>query len=127
MAPRSPIRPTQRCRPAASASSSGAMPTRSPWTASPSRPQTKPAISVVVLLTRRAFLGAAAGFVVGAATATGSALRRNPDDQRIRLGDLTLLVRADPWQLSVLGPDGQLLWSEAPDEPLGFRLRSGQV
>ena len=79
-------------------------------------------------LTRRVFVGTLLAAVGGVATASHEWLeRRGPDDQRISLGDLTLLVRAEPWQVSVLGPEGQVLWTEAPDEPLGFRRRSGEV
>jgi alpha-D-xyloside xylohydrolase len=79
-------------------------------------------------LRRRAFIGVLAGLLAGAATATGYAtLRRRPEDQHVRLGDFTLAIRSEPWQLRLLGPDGRLLLAEAPDEPLGLRLRSGQV
>jgi alpha-glucosidase (family GH31 glycosyl hydrolase) len=81
-----------------------------------------------ILLSRRAFIGVLAGALAGVATATGSVtLRRRPEDQHVRLGDLTLAISSEPWQLRLLGPDGQLLWAEAPDEPLGFRLGSGEV
>src|SRR5215208_7093501 len=46
-------------------------------------------------------------------------------DQAIALGELTLRISADPWQLSVLDPDGAVLWEETPDEPLGFATSDG--
>src|SRR5581483_2546252 len=52
--------------------------------------------------------------------------RAPPADQRFRLGDLTLLVSADPWGLTLLGAAGETLWSEAPDQTLGFRTPDGQ-
>lgn len=80
-----------------------------------------------MLLSRRAFIGVLGGVLAGAATTSGAVFSRPPEDQRINLGELTLLVASDPWRLSLLGPTGDLVWSEAPDEPLGVRLRSGQV
>jgi alpha-glucosidase (family GH31 glycosyl hydrolase) len=80
------------------------------------------------LLRRRAFLGVVGALLAGAATATGYAtLRRRPEDQHVRLGDFTLVVRSEPWQLRLLDPAGQPLLAEAPDEPLGVRLSAGQV
>src|SRR5579864_984423 len=82
-------------------------------------------------LTRRAFLafGAVAlGAVGGLAGIAGAASSRDrPDDQRIALGGLTLLVSSDPWQLTLLGPDGQALWQEAPDQTLAYRTVDGQL
>jgi alpha-glucosidase (family GH31 glycosyl hydrolase) len=80
------------------------------------------------LLRRRAFIGVLGGLLAGAATATGYAtLRRRPEDQHVRLGEFTLAVRSEPWQIRLLDPAGQALLVEAPDEPLGVRLISGQV
>jgi alpha-glucosidase (family GH31 glycosyl hydrolase) len=81
-------------------------------------------------LTRRAFLafGAVAiGAVGGLAGIAGAAIRERPPDQRVSLGDFTLLVRADPWRLSLLGPDGATLWEEAEGQLLGFRTPDGQI
>src|SRR5438105_3589092 len=81
-------------------------------------------------LTRRAFLALGAialGAVGGLAGIAGAASNRDhPADQRISLGDLTLIARADPWRLSLLGPQGETLWDEADDEPLGYRTVDGQ-
>src|SRR5207302_3252383 len=49
----------------------------------------------------------ALGAVGGLASVVGAATRERPTDQRIRLGELTLFVRADPWRLSLLGPAGE--------------------
>lgn len=82
-------------------------------------------------LTRRAFLalGAVAlGAVGGLAGIAGAAPSRDrPGDQRVALGNLTLLVSADPWRLALLGPDGQPLWDEAPEQTIGYRTTDGQV
>jgi alpha-D-xyloside xylohydrolase len=82
-------------------------------------------------LTRRAFLalGAVALGAVGglAGIAGASPSRDRPGDQRVTLGNLTLLIAADPWRLSLVGPDGQTLWEEAPDQTLGYRTADGQV
>ena len=81
-------------------------------------------------VTRRAFLalGAVAiGAVGGLAGIAGAAIRVRPTDQRVALGDLTLVMRANPWHLSLLGPDGVTLWDEPPDQPLGFKTFDGQV
>src|SRR5438105_282827 len=81
-------------------------------------------------LTRRAFLALGAvtiGAIGGLAGIAGAATRERPNDQRVSLGDLTLVVRADPWRLSLLGPDGVTLWEESEDAPLGFRTLDGQI
>lgn len=82
-------------------------------------------------MTRRAFLAfgaVAVGAVGGLAAIAGAASSRDrPGDQRIALGGLTLLVSSDPWQLTLLGPDGQTLWQEAPDQTLAYRTVDGQV
>jgi alpha-D-xyloside xylohydrolase len=48
-----------------------------------------------------------------------------PDDQRVFLGELSLLVRSDPWQLVLLDPDGNAIWTEAPDQTVGFQTIDG--
>jgi alpha-glucosidase (family GH31 glycosyl hydrolase) len=81
-------------------------------------------------ITRRAFLvlGAAAIGAVGGvavsvrATSSGS----RPGDQRLALGDLTLVVRADPWRLLLLDPNGQTLLDEG-DQTLGYRTADGNT
>src|SRR5437868_5175028 len=77
-------------------------------------------------LNRRSLLVlAGGGLLVGAASASASVFAsRRQTDQTLRLGELTLLVRSDPWQLSLLDPAGAPLWSEAADQPLGFRARA---
>ncbi len=44
---------------------------------------------------------------------------------RIPLGELTLQVGEDPWSLRVLDPAGAVVWQEADDQPVGFRLADG--
>src|SRR5438132_8692294 len=82
-------------------------------------------------LTRRAFLmfGALAiGAVGGLAGIAGAATNRDrPTDQRFALGDLTLVARADPWRLSLLGPGEETLWDEADEQPVGYRTVDGQI
>ena len=82
-------------------------------------------------LTRRAFLAigaVAVGTVGGLAGIMGASSREQPAaDQRIPLGDLTLVVRADPWRLSLLGPSGQVVWDEAADQTLGYQTVGGQM
>lgn len=82
-------------------------------------------------LTRRAFLalGAVAIGAVGglAGIAGASSNRDRPGDQRVDLGGLTLVVRADPWRLSLLDAAGVTLWDEAADQPLGYRTVDGQT
>jgi alpha-D-xyloside xylohydrolase len=82
-------------------------------------------------LTRRAFLvlGAVALGAVGglAGIAGASPSRERPADQRVSLGNLTLLIAADPWRLSLVAPDGQTLWEEAPDQTIGYRTADGQL
>jgi len=81
-------------------------------------------------LTRRAVLalGAAAlGALGGLAGLAGASSRDRPGNQRITLGDLTLVIGADPWRLSLLGPAADTLWAEAADQTLGYRTADGQV
>ena len=82
-------------------------------------------------LTRRAFLalGAVALGAVGglAGIAVAQPSRDRPGDQRIAIGTFTLNVSADPWRMTLLGPDGQSLWEEAPDQTLGYRTADGRV
>src|SRR5438094_7121281 len=115
---------------AAPGSSSAATTTKSLSTASPSKPRTEPDGRVVQPLTRRAFLtlGAVAlGAVGGLAGVVGAATRERPVDARVRLGELTLLVRADPWRLSLLGPAGETLWDEPADQSLAYQTADGQI
>ncbi|HEY1246594.1 MAG TPA: hypothetical protein VGF29_17350, partial [Hyphomicrobiaceae bacterium] len=81
------------------------------------------------LLTRRAFLavgavavGAAAGLKRIAGTASG---RERPGDQQIMLGGLTLVVRADPWRMSLLDSNGQTLWDEVDGQTIGYTTTDG--
>jgi alpha-glucosidase (family GH31 glycosyl hydrolase) len=81
-------------------------------------------------LSRRAFLALGAitlGAVGGLAGVAGASTPRRPVDQRVRLGDLTLIVRADPWGLSLLDPTGSVVWDEATDETLNFQTVDGQT
>jgi len=47
------------------------------------------------------------------------------DDKSFRLGELTMQVHADPWQLRLMDPGGAVLWEEAADQTLGFRTKDG--
>jgi alpha-glucosidase (family GH31 glycosyl hydrolase) len=82
-------------------------------------------------LTRRAFLalGAVAlGAVGGLAVIAGAAPNRErPGDQQITLGGLTLVVRSDPWRLSLLDPNGKTLWDEAADQTISYRTTAGDL
>src|SRR4051812_38020986 len=82
-------------------------------------------------LTRRALLalGAVAlGAVGGLAGIAGAAPNRDrPGDQQVALGGLTLVVRADPWRLSLLDPNGQTLWDEADDQTISYTSTAGDV
>src|SRR5690242_15206773 len=82
-------------------------------------------------LTRRAFLACGAvalGAGGGLAGIAGAASNQGrPNDQRLPLGDLTVLVEADPWRVSLLGPLGETIWEEAPDLTVGYRTLDGQV
>jgi alpha-D-xyloside xylohydrolase len=81
-------------------------------------------------LTRRAFLALGAvglGAIAGLADLAGAASRDRPSDQRITLGDLTLLLEADPWRLSLVGPAQETLWEEVAGETLGYRTQDGQI
>jgi alpha-glucosidase (family GH31 glycosyl hydrolase) len=81
-------------------------------------------------LTRRALLALGAlalGAVGGLAGIAGAAVRERPTDQRIRLGDLVLLVRADPWRLSLLGPAGEVVWEEPADQTIAYRTTDGKT
>ncbi|HEX8967005.1 MAG TPA: hypothetical protein VF937_03935, partial [Chloroflexota bacterium] len=82
------------------------------------------------VITRRAFLvlGAVAiGAMAGLAGIAGARQAERPTDQRIPLGDLTLVARGDPWGMSLLGPSGETLWDEAADQTVGYRTVDGQV
>jgi alpha-D-xyloside xylohydrolase len=81
-------------------------------------------------LSRRAFLvlaGAAVGAIAGLAEMTGGSRPPRPTDQRISLGELTLVVQADPWRLSLHGPSGDVVWDEAADETLGYQTVDGHT
>jgi alpha-glucosidase (family GH31 glycosyl hydrolase) len=84
---------------------------------------------VIEPLTRRAFLALGA-VALGAFGGLGGmarvASRERPADQRLKFGDLTLVVRSDPWQLSILGPSGATLFDESADQTLGFRTTDGR-
>lgn len=72
-------------------------------------------------------MGAAAlGALGGVAGFARSASNERPVDQRLTFGDLTLVVRADPWRMSLLGPDGMPLWDEVADQTLGYRTTDGR-
>jgi alpha-D-xyloside xylohydrolase len=83
---------------------------------------TRPLTRRTLLLFGAATLGAIAG-VAGLAGA--SSTRAKPADQRFVLGDLALLVDADPWRLSLESPSGDVLWAEAADQTVGFTLADG--
>ena len=83
-------------------------------------------------LTRRALLRAtaAAACAVGGVASVArlaNATATPPADQRATLGNLTLVARANPWQLSLLDPNGQTLWDEDLNQPLGYMTQDGQV
>ncbi len=81
-------------------------------------------------LSRRAVLVLAAlavGTTAGLARKAGVSSQQPPIDQRIGLGDLTLVVQADPWHLSVHGPSGEIVWDEAPDETLNYTTVDGHT
>lgn len=82
-------------------------------------------------LTRRAFLALGAVAIGAAAGLAGiaGALTRDSRvvDRRVPLGDLTLLVRADPWRLSLLGPADEVVWDEPADQTLGYQTADGQM
>ncbi len=82
-------------------------------------------------LTRRALLalGAVAlGAVGGLAGIAGAAPNRDrPGDQQVALGGLTLVVRADPWRMSLLDPNGQTLWDEADDQTISYTTTAGEL
>ena len=46
-------------------------------------------------------------------------------DQTLALGELLVQVGADPWHLSLHGPDGSLVWEEASGTTLGVRAPDG--
>jgi len=82
-------------------------------------------------LTRRGFLalgavaiGAAAGLKRIAGTASG---RERPGDQQVALGGLTLMVRSDPWRMSLLDPTGQTLWDEVDGQTISYTTDGGDV
>jgi len=86
-------------------------------------------------LTRRALLraSAAAACAIGGAASIARLASATPTppevatDQRVTLGNLTLIVRASPWQLSLLDPNGQTLWDEDLNQTLGYTTPDGQV
>jgi alpha-glucosidase (family GH31 glycosyl hydrolase) len=81
-------------------------------------------------LTRRALLALGAvtlGTIGGLANIVGAVSRERPSNQRIPLGDLVLVARADPWRLTLLDPLGQVVWDEAPDQTLGYQTDAGQT
>ena len=81
-------------------------------------------------LNRRALLalgGVAVGTIAGLAQVTGGSRPPRPTDQRISVGELTLIVQADPWRLSLYGPSGEVIWDEAADETLGYQTQDGQT
>jgi alpha-glucosidase (family GH31 glycosyl hydrolase) len=43
-------------------------------------------------------------------------------DRSFRVGAMTLRVHVNPWRMSLLDPAGRLVWEEAWDYPLGFRM-----
>jgi alpha-D-xyloside xylohydrolase len=49
-----------------------------------------------------------------------------PAPQRLPLGDLSLEVKADPWQMRLLAPTGATLWEEAPGAGAGYQASSGE-
>src|SRR3954463_15566259 len=76
------------------------------------------------------FLGMGAVFVgalVGVANVTGAISRARPADQTHALGELTLEARADPWQMTLRGPSGEVLWQESLDQTLSYRTAEGQT
>ncbi len=81
-------------------------------------------------LRRRAFLAlsaAAVGSVAGLAGIGRVLITARAADQTVRLGDLTLVVAADPWRMQLLGPGGETVWQEAVDQTLSFRTPEGQT
>src|SRR5215472_17461432 len=84
-------------------------------------------------LTRRAFLAlgavglGAVGSLAGIAVARQNRPADRPGDEQVSLGGLTLVVKANPWRLSLLGPDGQALGDEGPDQTIGYRTADGQL
>ncbi len=81
-------------------------------------------------LSRRAFLAMSAvavGAMTGLASAGSAVSRARPADQTVPLGELTLVVRSDPWRMSLTGPAGELLWQEPLDQTLSFRTTDGQA
>ena len=74
------------------------------------------------------FLGMGAVFVgalAGVANVTGAISRARPADQAHTLGELTLVVRADPWQMTLRAPNGEVLWQESLDQTLSYRTTEG--
>ncbi len=77
-------------------------------------------------VSRRAFLLAGAGIAAAAAgLLTPFGRVAEPADQVVQLGDLALAVGANPWRLSLRGPDGRLVWQEPLDGTLELRTRDG--
>jgi alpha-glucosidase (family GH31 glycosyl hydrolase) len=81
-------------------------------------------------VSRRVFLllgASAAGAIGGLVEITGGSRQQRPADQRISLGELMLVVQADPWHLSLRGPSGEVIWDEAADETLGYQTLDGHT
>src|SRR6266851_6379283 len=81
-------------------------------------------------VSRRAFLvlgGAALGAIAGLAEITGGSRQQRPEEQRISLGEMTLVVQADPWRMSLRGPSGEVVWDEAADDTLGYQTLDGHT
>ncbi|HET6318023.1 MAG TPA: hypothetical protein VFG86_16335, partial [Chloroflexota bacterium] len=81
-------------------------------------------------LTRRAFLAltaVAVGGALGVAGATGVISRAPMTDQTVPVGELTLVVQADPWRMILSAPNGDIVWQEPLDQTLSFRTPEGQI
>src|SRR5438034_5573740 len=82
------------------------------------------------LVSRRAFLvlgGAALGIIAGSAEITGVSRQLRPEEQRISLGEMTLVVQADPWRMSLRAPSGDVVWDEAADDTLNYQTLDGHT
>src|SRR6266851_5292130 len=81
-------------------------------------------------LSRRAFLvlgGAALGAIAGLAEITVISHQQRPEEQRISLGEMTLVVEVDPWRMSLRGPSGEVVWDEAADDTLSYQTLDGHT
>src|SRR5216683_373132 len=81
-------------------------------------------------VSRRAFLvlgGAALGAIAGLAEITGASHPQRPEEQRISLGEMTLVVQADPWRMSLRAPSGEVVWDEAADDTLNYQTVDGHT